>query len=59
MSVEHVPVTDVKVYQLNVCEALGDHEKCLGLDTLCVGLHEIGAVVCNCRCHGKIESQPN
>jgi hypothetical protein len=41
MSIKHVPVPDVKVYQLNICEALGDHDDCAGMDTLSVGFHEV------------------
>jgi hypothetical protein len=56
---QHVPVNDVKIYQLNICDALGNHDECVGMDTLSVGFHEIGMVVCNCRCHGNPESEPN
>lgn len=59
MSIQCVPVTDVKVYQLNICDALGDHDECVGMDTLSVGFHEIGMVVCNCRRYRKTESEPN
>jgi hypothetical protein len=59
MSMQHFPVNDVKVYQLNICDALGHHDECVGMDTLSVEFHEIGMVVCNCRCHGNPESEPN
>ena len=59
MSVEHVPVTDLRVYRLSICEALGDHDECAGMDTLSVGFHEIGMVVCNCHCDGTTGSEPN
>jgi hypothetical protein len=59
MSIQSVPVTDVKVYQLNICEALGDHDECAGMDALIVGFQEIGMVVCNCHCHGNNEGVPN
>ena len=56
---QHVPVTDLKVYHLNICEVLGDHYECVGMDALSVGFQEIGMVVCNWRCRGTTKSGPS
>jgi hypothetical protein len=34
---EHVPVTDVKVYRINICKALGDYDQYAGMDTFASG----------------------
>jgi len=54
---ERFPVTGVKVYQLNICEAIGDHHLCPGITTLSAGNLELGTVACNCSCHKKPESE--
>jgi hypothetical protein len=55
--VERFPVSGVKVYQLDICEAIGDHHLCPGITTLKAGDHEIGTVAFNCACHRKPETE--
>jgi hypothetical protein len=45
---ERHEVRGVKVYQLNICEAIGGHYLCPGITTLKVGDHDLGTVACNC-----------
>jgi hypothetical protein len=53
MAMEQYEVHGVKVYQLNVCEALGDHDLCPGITTLSAGDFELGTVTFNFPCHKK------
>jgi hypothetical protein len=48
---ERYEVTGVKVYQLDICEAIGDHHLCPGITTLKAGDHDLGTVTCNCPGH--------
>ena len=71
MAMERYEVHGVKVYQLNICEAVGDHHLCPGITTLKAGDHdlcpgitslhagdfELGTVACNCACHKKPENE--
>jgi hypothetical protein len=50
-------VYGVKVYQLDICEAIGDHHLCPGITTLKAGDFELGTVACNCPCHEKPENE--
>ena len=38
---ERYEVHGVKVYQLNICEAIGDHHLCPGITTLKAGDHDL------------------
>jgi hypothetical protein len=42
---ERYEVHGVKVYQLNVCEAIHDHDLCPGITILHAGAFDIGTVV--------------
>ena len=55
MAMERYEVHGVQAYQLNICEAIGDHHLCPGITTLKAGDHDLGAVACNCPCHKKAE----
>ncbi len=57
MAMERYEVHDVKVYQLNICEAIADHHLGPGMTTLLAGNLELGMVACNCPCHKKPESE--
>jgi hypothetical protein len=50
---ERYELHGVKVYQLNICEAIDDHHLCPGITTLKAGDHELGTVAGNCPCHKK------
>jgi hypothetical protein len=47
----------VKVYQLDICVAIGDHHLCPGFTMLKAGDHELRPVACNCTCHKKPENE--
>lgn len=47
------------MYQLNICEAIGDHDMCPGITMLKAGEHELGLVACDCPCHEKVETKPS
>jgi hypothetical protein len=49
----------MKVYTLDICEALKDHDLCPGFTTLRAGEHELGPVACDCPCHKKVEGKPS
>jgi hypothetical protein len=57
MAMERYEVRDVKVYQLNICEAIDDHHLCPGITTLSAGDLELGTVACDCPCHKKPENE--
>jgi hypothetical protein len=57
MAMEKYEVHGVKVYQLDICEAIGDHHLCPGITTLLDGNLELGTVACNCPCYKKPESE--
>jgi hypothetical protein len=59
MAMERYEVHGVKVYQLNICEAIGDHHLCPGITTLKAGDYDLGTVACNCPCHLKVETKPS
>ena len=46
MTMERHELHGVKVYQLNICEAVGDHHLCPGITTLSAGDFELGTVAC-------------
>jgi hypothetical protein len=50
-------VYGVKVYQLDICEAIGDHDVCPGITTLKAGDFDLGTVACNCPCRKKPEDE--
>lgn len=52
---ERYEVPGVRVYQLNICEAIGDHHLCLDITNLKAGDFDLGTVACNCSCHRKPE----
>jgi hypothetical protein len=54
---ERFELHGVKVYQLNICEAIGDHHLCPGITNLRAGEFELGTVACNCLCHKKPENE--
>jgi hypothetical protein len=54
---ERFPVTGVSVYTLNICTALGDHEKCPGMGTLNVDGLKLGMTMCDCDCHRKPDAE--
>ena len=49
----------MKVYTLDICEALKDHELCPGFTPLSDGEHELGPVGFICACHKKVEAKPS
>ena len=55
--VRRYEVCGVKVYQLNICEAIGDHHLCPGMTKLKAGDFELGTVACNGDCHRKPETE--
>jgi hypothetical protein len=57
MVMERFPVSGVRVYRLNICEAIGDHDKCPGTGTLNVDGLKLGPVMCNCDHHRKPEAE--
>jgi hypothetical protein len=57
MAMERYEVHGVKVYQLNICEAIGDHHLCPGITGLHAGDFDLGTVACNCSCHKKPENE--
>ena len=57
MALERYELHGVKVYQLNICEAIGDHPLCPGITTLKAGDFDLGTVACNCACHRKSEDE--
>ena len=57
MAMERYEVHGVKVYQLNICEAIHDHDLCPGITSLHAGDFELGTVACNCACHKKPENE--
>ena len=57
MAEERYEVHGVRVYQLNICEAIGDHHFCPGITTLAAGEFELGTVACDCPCHKKPEKE--
>lgn len=57
MTMERYELHGVKVYQLNICEAIGDHHLCPGITSLYAGDFDLGTVACNCTCHKKPESE--
>jgi hypothetical protein len=57
MAIVRREVHGVKVYQLNICEAINDHHLCPGITTLSAEDFELGTVACNCPCHKKPESE--
>ena len=50
MAMERYELHGVKVYQLNICEAIGDHHLCPGITSLNAGDFELGTAACNCPC---------
>lgn len=54
---ERYEVHGVKVYQLNICEAIGDHDICPRMGTLNVDGLKIGPVMCTCDHHRKPEAE--
>ena len=46
----------LKVYQLDICETIGDHHLCPGITTLSAGDFELGTVACNCPCHRNLRA---
>jgi hypothetical protein len=57
MAMERYEVHGVRVYQLNICEAIRDHHLCPGITTLKAGDFELGTVACDCPCHKKPENE--
>ena len=57
MAMERYEVHGVKVYQLNICEAIGDHHLCPGITTPIVGEFQLGTVGCDCPCHKKPDNE--
>jgi hypothetical protein len=55
--IERYEVHGVKVYQLNVCEAIHDHDLCPGITILHAGAFDIGTVACDCPCHKEPENE--
>jgi hypothetical protein len=47
----------VKVYQFDICEAIGEQNDCPGVTTLKAGDHDLGTVACNSSCHKKPETK--
>jgi hypothetical protein len=56
---ERYPASGQRMYQLNICEAIGDHDMCPGITMLKAGEHELGLVACDCPCHEKVETKPS
>jgi hypothetical protein len=56
MVMERYELHGLKVYQLDICEAIGDHHLCPGITTLSAGGLELGTVACNCPRHKKPEN---
>jgi hypothetical protein len=57
---ERIPVPPgIRVYELNICEAVPDHELCPGVSTLIAGEIKLGGVACTCACHRKVDTKPN
>ena len=54
---ERFPVSGVSVYTLNICSALGGHDKCPGMGMLKVDSLELGVTMCDCDCHRKPEAE--
>jgi hypothetical protein len=54
---ERFPVSGVKVYQLEICEAIGDHDRCPGMGRLSVDGLRLGPVGCKCPHHLKPEEE--
>jgi hypothetical protein len=48
MAMERYEPHGVKVYQLNICEAIGDHHLCPGITSLHTANFNLGTVACNC-----------
>ena len=44
MAMERYEAHGVKVYQLNICEAIGDHHLCPGITSLHAGNLDLGTV---------------
>jgi hypothetical protein len=40
-----------------LCEAVGDHKKCPGMETLRVDHLELGTVMCDCACHKRPDAE--
>jgi hypothetical protein len=55
MVMERYELHGVKVYQLNICAAIGDHHLCRGITSLHAGDFDLGTVACDCHCHKKPE----
>jgi hypothetical protein len=54
---ERFPVSGVKVYQLEICEAIGDRDRCPGMGMLSVEGLRLGPVGCKCPHHLKPEEE--
>ena len=57
MTMERYEVHGVKVYQLNICEAIHDHDLCPGITSLHAAHFDLGTVACDCPCHKKPEDE--
>jgi hypothetical protein len=54
---ERYEVHGVQVYQLNICEAIQDHDLCQRITNVHAVDFELGTVACDCRCHKKPENR--
>lgn len=59
MTMERYELHGIKAYQLDICEAIRDHQSCPGATVLKAGDLELGPVFCDCPCHEKVESKPS
>jgi hypothetical protein len=57
MAMERYEVHGVKVYQLNICEAIHGHNLCAGITSLHAGDFNLGTVACDCPRHKKPENE--
>jgi hypothetical protein len=57
MAMERYELHGVKLYQFDICEAIGEQDDCPGITTLKAGDHDLGTVACNCSCHKKPETK--
>jgi hypothetical protein len=58
MAMERYELYGVKVYQLDICEAIGDRDVCPDITTLKAGDFHLGTVACNCSCHKRRPATP-
>jgi hypothetical protein len=57
LAMERYELQGVRLYQLDSCAAIGDHDLCPGITSLHAGDCDLGTVACNCPCHKKPESE--